>query len=135
MKKARDPVAGPIRGFARSLANEMLALDIVWVDLDTNSDTTQRVNETIMEIRNRQKLRSRKEDSFVTYRDGVRYVGKFVPLVSHHTMLTLPQTENPIKLKLPKSCAIEDLQWDNSTIIGASPALNANQVGLENRKY
>ncbi|OXA40383.1 Phthiocerol synthesis polyketide synthase type I PpsC [Folsomia candida] len=108
----------------------MLALDIVWVDLDTNSDTTQRVNETIMEIRNRQKLRSRKEDSFVTYRDGVRYVGKFVPLVSHHTMLTLPQTENPIKLKLPKSCAIEDLQWDNSTIIGASPALNANQVEI-----
>ncbi|XP_035716541.1 highly reducing polyketide synthase gloL-like [Folsomia candida] len=123
-------VAGAIRGFSRSLANEMLELDMVWIDLDIDEDAEQRVNEIIMEIRNKQKLRRRSEEPFVAYRGGVRHVGKFVPFVSPFATIPLRQTENPVKLRLPKSCALEDLQWDYSTSIRPAHSLPQDHIQI-----
>ncbi|XP_021959004.1 phenolphthiocerol synthesis polyketide synthase type I Pks15/1 [Folsomia candida] len=126
----RYPVAGAIRGFSRSLANEMLELDIVWIDLDNDEDANQRANEIIMEIKNRQKLRGRSEEPFVAYRGGVRHVGKFAPFVSPFATLPLSQTENPVQLRLPQSCALEDLQWDYSTTLGPEKSFPDDHIQI-----
>ncbi|XP_021958927.1 putative inactive phenolphthiocerol synthesis polyketide synthase type I Pks1 [Folsomia candida] len=64
--EARYPVAGAIRGFSRTLANEMLELDITWVDLDDDESTMQQIQEVVAEIRNKGTLRNRDSDPFVT---------------------------------------------------------------------
>lgn len=126
-QEARYPVAGPFRGFSRSLANEILQLDITWVDLDPDEATLQHVQELVAEINNRGTQRGRSQAPFVTYRRGFRYVGRLVPLESPYPMLTLPQGY-PAQLRLPESCAMEDLQWDDSLAsVGAEP-LAENQA-------
>ncbi|XP_021958938.1 highly reducing polyketide synthase alt5 [Folsomia candida] len=128
-QEARYPVAGPFRGFSRSLANEILQLDITWVDLDPDEATLQHVQELVAEINNRGTQRGRSQAPFVTYRRGFRYVGRLVPLESPYPMLTLPQGY-PAQLRLPESCAMEDLQWDDSLAsVGAEP-LAENQIQI-----
>ncbi|XP_035701974.1 highly reducing polyketide synthase FUM1-like [Folsomia candida] len=126
-EEAIYPVAGALRGFARSLANEMLQLDIVCIDPDEREDTMHKVRTVLAEIKNKPKVGGRSEAPFVTYRDGVRYEGKLVPLLSPYPMLAMRQATH-MQLRLPESCAVEDLKWDDSlTTVGAQP-LAANQI-------
>lgn len=130
-ESARFPLAGPIRGFSRTLANEMLELDVVWIDLDCHEDTMHQVKQVMAEMRNGQNTLGRSEEPFIAYRNKVRNVGKLVPLESPQD-LSLPLGDNPIQLKLLESCSITDLEWDNSIQQNDMEFLKPGQVSSAN---
>lgn len=96
-------LGGPILGMSRTLMNECPEVNVSWVDLDPMENEESRISEIKAELEN-----GRERERFISYRGGVRYLAKLVPM---QASLDLCVPEGHVQLKLPESRSIADVEW------------------------
>ncbi|CAL8109687.1 unnamed protein product [Orchesella dallaii] len=107
-----NPSAATLFGMLKSLKNENSELSARYVDLDLETGVEEKHEQIIYELAMKDSRESYRVQ--VAYRNGLRYEPKFVraKVSTSADELQLPTCTDRYHLILPKSCAINDLEFD-----------------------